>query len=102
MSLGTARKTRMAGAEKRRLPVRSQREVLRDVLASAALCGAWLTLQELSTMTQYPHASISAQLRHLRKVQFGSHVVEKRRRIMDELLCRSPHGAIWEYKLASN
>ena len=46
---------------------RTQREVLRDVMLSASECGAWLTLAELAGMTRYPAASISAQLRHLKK-----------------------------------
>jgi hypothetical protein len=45
----------------------------------------------------YASASISAQLRHLRKPQFGSHCVEKRRR---------PHkdgkvGGTYEYLVVS-
>jgi hypothetical protein len=42
--------------------------------------GRWRTLTEISVRTGDPEASISAQLRHLRKERFGSHVVEKRRR----------------------
>ena len=38
----------------------------------------WHTLPELSTRTGDPEASISAQLRHLRKPRFGSHIVERR------------------------
>lgn len=41
---------------------------------------AWRTLDEISSLTGDPPASISAQLRHLRKERFGSHIVEKRRR----------------------
>lgn len=40
--------------------------------------GAWRTLQEIADVTGDPTPSISAQLRHLRKRKFGSHVVEKR------------------------
>lgn len=40
----------------------------------------WLTLDELHQLTGDPHASISAQLRHLRKPRFGGHVIEKRQR----------------------
>lgn len=39
---------------------------------------AWHTLPELSRRTGDPEASISAQLRHLRKPRFGSHIVERR------------------------
>jgi len=42
--------------------------------------GQWRTLTEIAEATGDPHASISAQLRHLRKRQFGSFTVEKRRR----------------------
>jgi hypothetical protein len=42
--------------------------------------GMWRTLDEINTATNHPHASISAQLRHLRKHKFGSHVVSKRAR----------------------
>ena len=76
----------------------SQREVLRDVLLSATECGSWLTLRELSQLTQYGEASISAQLRHLRKPKYGSYVVEKRVR-RDVVLRDVEHGAIWEYRL---
>ena len=37
----------------------------------------WRTLREISNITGDPEASISAQLRHLRKPRFGSHDVEK-------------------------
>jgi hypothetical protein len=81
-----------------RTSVPSQREVLRDVLLSATECGSWLTLRELSQLTQYGEASISAQLRHLRKPKYGSYVVEKRVR-RGIVLRDAEHGAIWEYRL---
>lgn len=37
------------------------------------------TLQDIEDATGYPQASISAQLRHLRKLRFGGATVEKRR-----------------------
>ena len=37
----------------------------------------WRTLREISNITGDPEASISAQLRHLRKPRFGSYDVEK-------------------------
>ena len=40
--------------------------------------GNWRTLDDINYMTGDPHASISAQLRHLRKSRFGAHTVEKR------------------------
>jgi predicted transcriptional regulator len=39
--------------------------------------GRWRTLDEISELTGDPPASISAQLRNLRKKKFGSHVVER-------------------------
>jgi hypothetical protein len=54
--------------------------------------GAWRTLEEIQTETKDPQASISAQLRHLRKDRFGGHAVEKR--------ARGDRGnGLWEYKL---
>jgi Fic family protein len=40
----------------------------------------WRTLGEISDITGDPQASISAQLRHLRKKRFGLHTVNKRNR----------------------
>ena len=90
------RRTKKARLVRTSLP--SQREVLRDVLLSATLCGSWLTLRELSQITQFGETSISAQLRHLRKPKYGGYVVEKRVRrglIVSDL----EHRAIWEYRL---
>lgn len=81
------------------IPFRTQRGVLCDVMLSATECGAWLTLAELTKLTHYPPASISAQLRHLRKPQYGAHVVEKRRREMEEVGRIEERGAVWEYRL---
>lgn len=45
------------------------------------LDGKWRTLREIADATGGdPEASVSAQLRHLRKKRFGSYVVEKRSR----------------------
>jgi hypothetical protein len=51
--------------------------------------GRWRTLAEIAEATGDPPASVSAQLRHLRKPRFGGHRVEKRRRV----------GGLWEYRL---
>ena len=40
--------------------------------------GKWRSLQDMSDLTGDPQASISAQLRHLRKARFGSWNVERR------------------------
>ena len=42
--------------------------------------GKFRTLSEIETLTGDPQASISAQLRHLRKERFGGFVVNRRRR----------------------
>jgi hypothetical protein len=74
-------------------------EVLRDVMLSANECGAWLTLAELGAMTRYPAASISAQLRHLKKPRFGNFELEKRMRDAADFYSGHAHGAVWEYRL---
>jgi len=50
--------------------------------------------------SSYGEASISAQLRHLRKSQYGAFVVEKRQREAAEVLCGVDHGPVWEYRLS--
>jgi hypothetical protein len=90
------KKTRK-GTAKRTAP-RTQREVLRDVMLSAGACGAWLTLRELAGLTHYGEASISAQLRHLRKPQNGGFVVEKRLRV-GQVVRGTEIGCVWEYRL---
>jgi len=57
--------------------LRSQREIIRDVMLAAADCDTWLTLGELRALTRYGEASISAQLRHLRKLENGGYDVSK-------------------------
>ena len=55
----------------------------------------WRTLREISDQTKDPEASVSAQLRHLRKVRFGSHTIVKKRRGL-------PENGLFEYKLIPN
>lgn len=40
--------------------------------------GCWRTLPAIASATDDPPASVSAQLRHLRKPRFGGHTVERR------------------------
>ena len=54
--------------------------------------GDWYTLDEINKITGDPHASISAQLRNLRKERFGSHVIDKRYK-------GSRSNGLWEYSL---
>lgn len=53
-----------------------QHERIRDLM----LDGKWRSLDEIATETGDPAASISAQLRHLRKPRFGGWTVEKQAR----------------------
>jgi hypothetical protein len=41
--------------------------------------GQWRTLEEISSLSGDPQASISARLRDLRKERFGSYTVNRRR-----------------------
>ena len=78
---------------------RRQRDVLCDVMLSARQCETWLTLDELAKLTHYPPASISAQLRHLRKPEYGGFVVEKRPRVVAGILRGEDFGTVWEYQI---
>jgi hypothetical protein len=53
--------------------------------------GRWRSLREIADRTGDPEASISAQLRHLRKPRFGAHTVERRR-----------EGATYQYRVELN
>ena len=72
---------------------RSQRETLLDVLRLAGQYNSWMTLGELAGKTKFPPASISAQLRHLRKPKYGSWKIDKRQRHSDGA------AILWEYRL---
>ena len=82
-----------------RVRVRTERDVVRDVMLSANECGAWLTLAELGAMTRYPETSISAQLRHLKKPQFGNYELEKMPRTRAGVDLDDGHGVEWEYRV---
>jgi hypothetical protein len=93
-----------AGAyDARRL--RSQMEIIRDVMLSAADCDSWLTLEELRRLTRFGEASISAQLRHLRKAENGGFEVVKRHRdgVLPERTGADRRGeCVWEYRLGQS
>src|SRR3989442_9861125 len=95
---GHEARSRPARQRERDYRLRTQLETIREVMLSAAQRDSWLTLREIAAITHYGEASISAQLRHLRKPAFGSYVVEKRRREGDAAEGRPP-SAGWEYKL---
>jgi hypothetical protein len=66
----------------------AQHERVRDLMRD----GAWRTLNEIAAATGDPVASVSAQLRHLRKPRFGSWTVSKRHR-------GERRDGLWEYQL---
>jgi hypothetical protein len=92
------RKRQSPRREARPRVLRTQREVLCDVLLSAGQCETWLTLHELALLTGYGEASVSAQLRHLRKPEYGGFTVEKRLRGSGAGVC-GQNGPLWEYRL---
>jgi hypothetical protein len=49
-----------------------------STILSLMLDGQYRTLREIASITGYPEASISAQLRHARKERFGSHTLNKK------------------------
>jgi hypothetical protein len=55
----------------------------------------WRTLNDIEVLTRDPQASISAQLRHLKKERFGSHTVEHRPR-------GDRKNGLFEYRLTPN
>lgn len=57
--------------------------------------GKFRTLDEIHKVTNAPHASISAQLRHLRKPRFGSNILNKQIRGIRE-------NGLYEYQLILN
>lgn len=54
--------------------------------------GQWRTLERIGEITGDPVASVSAQLRHLRKEKYGSHDVKR----------RHAGGGLFEYQLTVN
>jgi hypothetical protein len=69
-----------------------------DLMLGAAARGNWLTLAEIAQPTVFGEASISAQLRHLRKPRHGRYRVEKRRRRSDETAAGAT-APLWEYQV---
>jgi len=82
--------------------LRSQRDIIRDVMVSASDCETWLTLGELRAITRYGEASISAQLRHLRRTENGGYEIVKRHREGVSPLRPGSGGrgeCVWEYRI---
>jgi hypothetical protein len=74
--------------------LRTKQDKIRDYMLAAN--ARFQTLDEIRAALEakfherYPTPSVSAFLRHLKKKQFGSHGLEKRRR---------GHFGLWEYRL---
>lgn len=49
-----------------------------DRVRSCMMDGKWRTLSEIERVTGDPPASISAQLRHLRKPRFGANIINRK------------------------
>ena len=84
----------------------TQLAAIRELMMRAFDRGSWLTLGEIAEATEFGEASISAQLRHLRKAHHGGYRVEKRRRwpAGTSAATRKIHDArrgpvIWEYRV---
>ena len=72
--------------------IRTQMSVIRAYMIN--LYPHWATLKEIENDLGYPQASISAQIRHLKKKQFGGHILEKKRRDSNG------DGGTWVYRLS--
>lgn len=72
--------------------LRCQLEVVFHFMRDAA----WRSLAEISERTGCPEASISARIRDLRKVKFGGHTVNRRRRHIEGIY------GVWEYQLVTS
>jgi hypothetical protein len=80
--------------EAKPMQLRRQREVIREVMLSAGQCATWLTFDELAKLTHYPPASISAQLRHMRKPRFGAYEVVKCCRTVNRAMRAEGFGTV--------
>lgn len=88
-----------SGAEPPHPKLKTQLETIREVMLSAAECSSWLTLAEIAATVRFGEASISAQLRHLRKPKMGGYRVIKRRRLGTVRIVHARQkgpGGIWE------
>ena len=76
--------------------VLTQNQAIKNLMVAES---KWRTLEEIEWATGFPPASISAQLRHLRKAPYGGHVLEKRMRLGTDVYEYrvSPKGSIAEY-----
>jgi hypothetical protein len=85
--------------------IRTQIDRVRIVMELSHQKDRWLTLWELRKRLEhkfygcvFPEASISADLRHLKKSRFGKHDVQKRRRKLYDTKGKEA-GGLWEYRM---
>jgi hypothetical protein len=57
--------------DKDNIRLKNQLDVVRTVLRKWEKGARWLTVDEIHNITEFPHNSISAQIRNLRKERFG-------------------------------
>jgi len=62
------------------VPERDEARLTQQLLRIWELMGdtKWRTLREIATATQDPESSVSAQLRNLRKEQYGRHLINRK------------------------
>lgn len=72
-------------AQRDHVRLKGQQEAVYELMKD----GQWRTLRWISERLKQPEASISARLRDLRKVKYGSHVVDKE--------CHA--GGVWIYRV---
>lgn len=73
------------------VPARDHARLTRQIdrIRELMLDGRWRTLDEIAIATGDPAASVSAQLRHLRKERFGGYTVDRQGR----------GGGLFEYRV---
>lgn len=76
------------------VPPRDHARLGRQYLRIFALMadGQWRTLDDIAAATGDPPASVSAQLRHMRKARFGGHTLNR----------RYVHDGLYEYQVLVN
>jgi hypothetical protein len=83
----------------------TQLKAIRELMLAHSLRNNWLTLGQIADVTEFGEASISAQLRHLRKPRYGRFRVEKRRRQASQPADSGENEAVnctsgvWEYRV---
>src|SRR5579872_6948840 len=75
--------------------LRAQRERIRNYMLAASIRNEWLTLEQISAGLEmiykgnFPPASVSAQMRHLKRPELGGYTLAK----------RYVGRGLWEYRL---